>query len=163
MEVVLLGLVLVAGIALIPFGLPGTWLMLLAALVYNWLTPTAPFGWVTIVGVAALAIVGEVIELVLSARYTKKYGGSRRAGWGAVLGGLVGAIVGVPIPILGSIVGAFAGAFVGAYVLEATAGTTHGAAARAAKGAVIGRAIAAAAKVAIGCVMAAWLVIAAMA
>ena len=112
MEIVLLALALVAGIVLIPFGLPGTWLMLLAGLVYNWLAPTAPFGWITIVSVAALAIVGEVIELWLSARYTRQYGGSRRAGWGAVLGGIVGAIVGLPVPLFGSILGAFWGGLI---------------------------------------------------
>ena len=157
MGIVLLGLALVAGIVLIPFGLPGTWVMLLAALVYNLLAPTAPFGWMTIVGVIVLAVVGEGIEFWLTAHYTRKFGGSRRAGWGAVIGGLVGAIVGLPVPVIGSILGAFAGAFVGAFALEATAGDGHGAAARAATGAVIGRAVSAAAKVAVGCVIAAWL------
>ena len=163
MPVVLLGLALVAGIVIIPFGLPGTWLMLLAGLVYNWLAPVAPFGWITIVGVAALAVTGEVIEFAVSAKYTQKYGGSKRAMWGAVLGGLVGAIVGLPIPVLGSVLGAFVGAFVGAYALEATSGAGHGVAARAATGAVIGRAVAAAVKVAIGFAMAVWLLVAALA
>ena len=53
--------------------------------------------------------------------------------------------------------------FIGAFALEATSGTGHGVAARAATGAVVGRAVAAAAKVAIGCVIAAWLLVVAVA
>ena len=43
MSILLLGLALVAGIVIIPLGLPGIWLMLLAGLLYNWMAPVAPF------------------------------------------------------------------------------------------------------------------------
>jgi uncharacterized protein len=73
---------------------------------------------------------------------------------------MIGAFMGVPIPIIGSIIGAFAGAFIGAFVLEWTGGSGHGTATRVAWGALIGRVTAAALKVAIGLVMAVWMVIA---
>src|SRR3712207_5504062 len=112
MDVLLLVAALVIGLILIPFGLPGLWLMVGAALVYSYVAPERLGIW-TILGITALAVVAEVIEFVLAGRYARKYGGSRRAGWGAIVGGMVGAIVGVPVPVLGSLVGAFVGAFAG--------------------------------------------------
>ncbi|GDX87456.1 hypothetical protein LBMAG44_13690 [Gemmatimonadota bacterium] len=63
------------------------------------------------------------IWLMVAARYTKKYGGSSRAAWGALIGGVVGAMVGVPMPIIGSVIGALAGSFVGALLGEYSTGT----------------------------------------
>jgi uncharacterized protein YqgC (DUF456 family) len=162
MEVLVFGAVLLVSLLLIPLGLPGTWLMVGAAIGYDALVPGDPIGWVTIVATAVLAVIAEVFEFSLSARYTKKYGGSRRAGWGAIIGGIVGAIVGVPVPIIGSVIGAFAGSFAGALVAEYTRReSTAGTATRVATGALIGRVVAAAMKTGIGVVIAAWLVAAA--
>jgi len=86
----------------------------------------------------------------------------RRAGWGAIIGGMVGAFLGVPVPIIGSIVGAFVGAFLGAFVFEYTRGTGHGTATRVAWGAFVGRVTAAAIKVAIGFMIAVWMIAAVM-
>ncbi len=151
---------LLACVALIPLGLPGTWIMLAAALGYNAL-PGAGIATPWLIGAAALAVVAEVLEFTVAARYTTRYGGSRRAGWGAILGGFAGAIVGVPVPIVGSVIGAFAGAFVGAYVAELTRRSQHAAATRVATGALLGRAAAAAIKTAFGLAIATLLVLAA--
>lgn len=160
MELLVLGVVLFCALLLVPLGLPGTWVMIAAALGYGYLTGIE-IGLVTLIGVFALAVVGEIIEFTLAARYTRKYGGSRRAGWGAIVGGIIGAIVGVPVPIIGSVIGAFAGAFLGALVAERTRGADTGAATRVATGALLGRAAAVAAKSAIGVVIAVWIVLAA--
>jgi len=162
MELLLFGLVLFLSLLLIPLGLPGIWLMVGAAIGYDALVGGDPIGWVTIVATAVLATVAEVIEFSLSARYTRKYGGSRRAGWGAIIGGIIGAIVGVPVPIIGSVIGAFVGSFAGALVAEYTRReATAGTATRVATGALIGRVVAAAMKTGIGTVIAAWLIAAA--
>jgi uncharacterized protein YqgC (DUF456 family) len=71
-------------------------------------------------------------------------------------------VIGVPVPLLGSVIGGFAGAFIGAAVLEYTVARRSDSAARAAWGAVLGRAIAAAAKMALGVVMAVAAVFAAL-
>ncbi|HEX5830527.1 MAG TPA: DUF456 domain-containing protein [Gemmatimonadaceae bacterium] len=161
MPQILLLLACLAALLLVPLGLPGLWVMVGIGFVYNWLVGTEAIGWLTLAGAAALALLGEVIETLLGARFTRRYGGSRRAAWGAVIGGIAGAIVGVPVPVVGSMVGAFAGAFVGALVAEYTVGRAAGAATRVATGALLGRAAAVAVKVGIGCAIAAWLVLAA--
>ncbi len=156
MALLILALTALVGLVLVPLGLPGIWLIVGAAAVYNPLTGTEAVGTWTIVGVLVLATIAEVIEFTLAARFTRQYGGSKRAGWGAIIGGLIGAIVGVPVPVIGSVIGAFVGSFVGAFIAEFTRGTATGAATKVATGALLGRVMATAAKVAIGMVMAVW-------
>lgn len=150
MALFLLILVLAAGIALVPFGLPGLWVMVLGVIGYGWLTDFATVGAATIAIVLSLAALGEIIEAWVGFRAARRYGGSRRAGWGAVIGGLVGAVVGVPVPVIGSVVGAFVGAFAGAAAFEYTLARRAGTALGAGWGAVVGRAVGAAVKVALG-------------
>lgn len=155
MSLIIFAAVLFVSILVVPLGLPGLWMMIVAALVYDWLVPAASIGWVTLGIALGLTVLAEVLEFTLSAKYTQKYGGSRRAGWGAILGGIAGAIVGVPVPVIGSLIGAFAGAFVGALVLEYTRPEATGSTAtRVATGALIGRVAAAAAKTSLGFVVA---------
>jgi uncharacterized protein YqgC (DUF456 family) len=161
MELLVLAAVLLLSFIMIPFGLPGLWIMVGAALAYQLLVP-GTIGIVTVAGTAALALVAEILEFTLAGRYARKYGGSRRAGWGAIIGSIVGAIVGVPIPILGSLVGGFVGAFVGAFIAERSRGTELGGSSRAATGALIGRVVAAAMKTGVGIVIAVWVFAAAL-
>lgn len=162
MQVLLLIAAIVLGLIMIPFGFPGTLVMFAAALCYYLLVPGGGIGLATVIGVGVLMVVAEGLEWILTARFTKKYGGSRRAGWGAIIGGMIGAFLGVPVPIVGSIVGAFVGAFLGAFVFEYTRGTGHGKATRVAWGAFVGRVTAAAIKVAIGFMIAVWMIAAVM-
>ena len=143
----------IVGLLLIPLGLPGLWVILLGILGYGWLTQFESLSVTFLIAVIVLAVLGEVVEAWLGFRFARRYGGSKRAGWGALLGGLVGAIVGVPVPIIGSVIGACVGAFAGAALLEYTLDRRSGAAARAGWGAVLGRAAAAATKMALGLMM----------
>ena len=161
MEVIILAAILLISLFLIPLGLPGTWVMIAAGVGYSLLVPNS-IGILALVAVTALAVVGEVFEFTLAGQYARKYGGSRRASWGAMIGGTVGAIVGVPVPIVGPIIGAFAGAFIGALVFEYSRGSGAQASTKVATGALIGRVVASALKVAIGFVIAAWLMTSAM-
>lgn len=144
----------VVGLLLIPLGLPGLWLIVLGVVAYGWLTDfrTVTAGLVALA--VGLAFLGELVEAWLGFRLARRYGGSRRAGWGALLGGLVGAVVGVPVPIIGSVIGGFVGAFAGAVLLEYTLARQSGNAIKAGWGAVLGRAAAAAAKMGLGVVIA---------
>lgn len=151
MEVLALLLLLVsavAGLLLIPLGLPGLWVMLLGLIGYGALTDFRTVGLGTMGIALALAFTGEVVESIVGFKYARKYGGSRRAGWGAVLGGLIGAFAGIPIPIIGSIIGSFVGSFIGAAIFEFT--KSPDSAARAGWGALVGRVIATALKTALG-------------
>lgn len=139
-----------AGLLLVVVGLPGLWVMALGVVLYGSLSQFRSVGPGLIAAVVGLAFLGEILEWWLGFRIARTYGGSRRAGWGALLGGIVGATVGVPVPVLGSVVGAFAGAFAGAALLEYSAARNADVAVRAGYGALLGRAAAVAAKVALG-------------
>ncbi|HEU0016134.1 MAG TPA: DUF456 domain-containing protein [Longimicrobium sp.] len=145
----------VAGLLAIPFGLPGTWLQVLALGGYAWATGFTTVGWVPIAFSVLLALAGELVEFWLGARYAQKYGGGRRAAWGAILGGIAGAIMGVPVPVIGSVVGAFVGSFIGAATLELIGNRELRPALRVGWGAFIGRLLATAAKAGIGVAIAA--------
>ena len=154
LALVILGTTIVVGLLLIPFGLPGLWVMVGGVLAYGWMTGFRSVGVVMIGALLALAFLGEILDNWIGFRYAKRYGGSTRSGWGALLGGLVGAMIGVPVAVIGSVIGAFLGSFVGAALFELTYSRRLDVATRAGWGAVIGRAVAAAAKIAIGVVIA---------
>ena len=153
MLIALLVLICLAGLALTAIGLPGLWVMVAAVVGYGFLTDFASIGIITIVSVTLLAAIGEVLEAGLGFGLTRRYGGSKRAAWGSLLGGIAGAIIGVPIPLIGSVIGAFIGSFVGAVAFEYTTAATGGQAVRVGVGALLGRAAATAAKIACGVIM----------
>jgi uncharacterized protein len=146
----------VAGLLLIPLGLPGLWVIVLGIVGYGWLTDFRTVSTWFLVTAIALALAGELLEAWIGFRFAQRYGGSRRAGWGALIGGLIGAIVGVPVPVVGSVVGGFVGAFAGATLFEYSRARRSQGAVRAGWGAVLGRATAAALKMALGVVLAVW-------
>src|SRR5213592_2853373 len=139
----LLGICTILGLLLVPFGLPGLWVMVAGIVGYGWLTDFRSVGVATIGTVLGLAFLGEIVEWWLGFRLTRTFGGSRRSAWGALVGGIVGAVI-----------GAFLGSFAGAALFEYSLFRTTGTAVRAGWGAVVGRAAAAAAKIALGIVIA---------
>lgn len=152
--VALFALLVLVGLVLTPLGLPGLWVIVAGVLTYGWLTDFRTVTVAIIALVVGLAFLGELLEYWVGFRYTKVYGGSKRAGWGALLGGIVGAMVGVPVPLLGSVIGAFLGSFAGAVAFE-WLNSLHGpTAVRAGWGALVGRAVSAGLKTALGLVIA---------
>lgn len=141
---------LVLSLFLIPLGLPGLWIMigvLAVAAIYK------VVGLWTIVTVVAIASIAELLEFVFVKRLTGKYGGSRKAFWGALAGGIIGVIVGTPIPIIGSLIAGFIGSFAGAAAVSYAETRNTAMAGRVGWGAVLGRAFAAAIKTFAGCVI----------
>ena len=161
MELLILALVLVVSLVMIPLGLPGLWVIIASAFAYRILVP-GTIGVMTLAGIVIVGIIAEVFEFTLAGQYARKYGGSRRASWGAIIGGTIGAIIGVPVPIVGPIVGGLAGAFAGALFAEMSRGKEAGNAPRIAMGAMIGRAVAAVMKTGVGVVVAVWVFLAAI-
>jgi uncharacterized protein YqgC (DUF456 family) len=162
MYLLILAAVILLSLILIVLGLPGLWIMVASAVVYNLVVPGDPIGWFTLVAVGVLALVAELLEFSMTGSYARKYGGSRRAGWGAIIGSIVGAMVGFPVPIVGPVIGAFVGSFLGALIAEFTGGSSAGDATRVAKGALIGRVVSTVLKIGIGFTIGIWIFIAAM-
>ena len=162
MAFTLLTLVLIGSMVLIVLGLPGLWIMIASAITYNIVVPSRPMSWLTVIGIVVLGIVAEVLDFSLAGKYARKYGGSRKAAWGAIIGGFVGAIVGVPLPIVGPLIGALIGSFVGAFVGEVRSGGERSAGAKVATGALIGRVLGTVIKVGLGFTVAIWIFFAAM-
>ena len=161
MELLLLILICLVSIFIIPLGLPGLWVILAAGIGYSILVKGS-IGTFTLIAITIIAVIAEVLEFTLAGTYAKKYGGSRRSSWGAIIGGTVGAIIGVPIPVIGPIIGGFLGAFAGALVFEYSRGSGAEASTRVAWGALVGKAVASALKVGAGIAMTAWLILAAL-
>ncbi|NIR48502.1 DUF456 domain-containing protein [candidate division KSB1 bacterium] len=112
-------LVMFVGIVIIPFGIPGTFVIVGNALIYAWLTDFIEITWAFLGILLLISIVAEVIEFFLGAVAAGKYGASRMGMFGAILGGLLGAIWGTPVaPLIGTVIGAFIGAFAGAALFE---------------------------------------------
>jgi uncharacterized protein YqgC (DUF456 family) len=162
MPLLILAAVIILSLILIVLGFPGLWIMVATAVVYNMIVPGDPIGWVSLIAVAVLALIAELLEFTMTGRYARKYGGSRRAGWGAIIGGMIGAVIGFPVPIVGPVIGAFVGSFVGALIAELTGGASAGDATRVAKGALIGRVVSTMLKIGIGFTIGIWIFIAAM-
>ena len=112
-------LVMIAGIVIIPFGIPGTFIILGNALVYGWLTDFVEVSWSFLGVLLLIAVIAEVIEFFLGAATAGKYGASKTGMFGAIVGGFLGAIFGTTIvPLIGTLIGAFVGAFAGAALFE---------------------------------------------
>ncbi len=128
------------GIVLTLLTLPGTWFMLVAAMLVWWWRPDMYEPWT--IGVAGvLALLGEALEFVSSAAGSAKAGGSRRGAVGSIAGAIAGAILGTPfLPPIGTIAGGVLGAGAGAVLAERLwAKRTWAEAARSGQGAAVGR------------------------
>ena len=127
--VVALVTVCVAAVFSLVLGLPGTFVILAAAVVYAWATGFSAVTWATIGWLTGLAVLGEGIEFLASSAGAASARPSRRVFAGALLGSFVGGLVGVPFFFgLGALLGALAGAFVGAALAVAWEGGDTGAA-----------------------------------
>ncbi len=115
------------------FMLPGNWLMPVALITFI-LTKgtTAGPGWMTVLIVVGLALIGEVLEAAAGAASAARLGASRRSLLlsfvFSVAGSIAGAVM-LPVPIVGSAVGAIlgaaSGAFAGAWLGESWKGNTQ--------------------------------------
>lgn len=135
---------MVAGVFMIPFGLPGLWFIVAVTL---GLVLAGQVGWTVGLLVAGVGAVAELAEFLVVARFGRAYGGSSRAFWGAVVGGMLGLFVGVPVPLVGPVITVFIGTFVGAgaVTLLETRSLRHSA--RVGWGVVLARTVAVALKV----------------
>ena len=145
-------------------GLPGNWIVVVAAALY-----AASFSgesrltlsWTTVVALVLLAVLGEVVEFVAGAMGVTKAGGSRRGALlalvGSLVGGVIGLAVGVPIPVVGSLAAAILfggmGALVGAFIGESWKGNDFDTSLQIGRAAFVGRVVGTLGKLIVGAVM----------
>lgn len=131
---------LLCGIGLILSSLTfsGTWVVLLAALITKLSIGFPTLG--TLIAFALLCIATELLEALAGFWGVQKRGGSKRAGWAALLGGLLGAVIGSAVfPILGTLIGMLLGSFTLAFLIERRRLNHDAQAAHIARGAVWAR------------------------
>ena len=133
-------LVLLVGVVSIFFGIFGTLIIFLDALIYGFLTNFERIGLKVLLILFCLYLVGELLEYVFIVIGAKKFGASTKAIIGGLVGGVVGAIVGTTaLPIIGTAMGAFLGLFLGAFVVELATKKKLAASLRAGTGSFLGR------------------------
>ncbi len=96
-------------------GTPISWL----GLIILYLAPSLPFDWpfIIITGIVAIAI--YILDYIIPAVGTKRFGGSRAGAWGTMIGLIVGILAPIPFGIL---IGPFVGALIGEIVFNETKG-----------------------------------------
>jgi hypothetical protein len=105
------------GLALIPFGFPGTFIILLSIFIYALMTDfSGAVGVPFLIFLSVLTLIAETADNWLTAVGARRYGASMGSVWLSFLGGLLGAVmIGGPLAIifgpLGPVAGGFAGAF----------------------------------------------------
>jgi uncharacterized protein len=152
--ILVLGLVCLVALASLMFGLPGTFLIVVAALVYASVTGFAAVHWATIAWLLLLALLGEGIEFVAGAAGAAGDRPSRRVTLSVLAGGFAGGIVGAPFLFgVGSLLGALLGAFVSAVLAVASEGGDAGSALATGWAAMRGRLLGFVLKTAIAVVM----------
>jgi uncharacterized protein YqgC (DUF456 family) len=131
-----------AGIVLVPFGLPGPLVQAAAAVALCLATHGARMQWYWAAGFFAVGVIAEIVDLLAGQIGSKKFGGSKKAAWGALIGGFVGAFGGglIPVPVMGSVVASFIGTFIGAMIGEMRQQEALEPNLRVGMGAVLGRA-----------------------
>lgn len=114
-------LAMLAGILLVPLGLPGVWLIVGASLLYSYFydyNPGASDVWPNVL-LILMGLLAEFLEFLVGSVGGKMVTEvSTGAIVSSIIGGLIGAFVGVPVFLIGSFLGLLLGAFLGAFAYE---------------------------------------------
>jgi uncharacterized protein YqgC (DUF456 family) len=137
---VLLTVALLAGLVAVPFGFPGTFIILAAAFLYALGTGFSVITWTTLGVLLAAALLAEGAEALAGLAGARKYGSGRLGIVASIVGGIAGAVLGAPLFFgLGAVPGAMVGAFAGAVLAEFARGRSSREALRAGWGTFLGR------------------------
>ena len=132
--------VMFAGVAVIPFGIAGQFIIAFATLVFALIAGAEALSWWVVLCLFGVAVLAEVIEGSAACVGAGRAKGSLWSMASAVVGGIGGAVLGSFVaPVVGTLAGALVGTFGGAYLMEYHLSRTHGKAARVAGGALVGR------------------------
>ncbi|MFC1634714.1 DUF456 family protein [Planctomycetota bacterium] len=123
---ILLILLNTAWLALVLFGLPGNWLIIISTCLFAWWRwGDDPFSIYTLVAIVVLAVLGELAEFTAGLIGAKKSGASWLGSIAALFGAVTGAVLGtfmIGIPLFGTVLGACLGAGLGVWALEVSRG-----------------------------------------
>ncbi len=108
----------VCGLIGLFFNLFGTFMILLGATIYAFLTHFTIITIHTLIVLACLYLASEAAEYILVAAGAKRFGASNASIAGAFIGGIFGGIVGTAFFGVGIFFGTFAGIFFGAFLVE---------------------------------------------
>ncbi|OAB79930.1 DUF456 domain-containing protein [Cochleicola gelatinilyticus] len=115
---------LIIGFLLMLVGVLGSFLPVLPGVPVSWLgllvlhlCPSVSFNWPFIVVTGIVAIGLYVLDYIIPAMGTKRFGGSKAGAWGTTIGLIVGIFIPIPFGIL---IGAFGGALLGELVVNKT-------------------------------------------
>lgn len=149
-------------LALIPFALPGNWLIIITTVLFAWWhAEDGIFSIYTLIAITALALLGELVEFFGGAVGAKKAGARFRGSLGAIIGAITGAVLGtflIPIPLLGTLLGSCGGAAIVASVFEASTGRRMEDSVHLGLGAGLGHFLGTTTKIALGLLI--WLIVA---
>ena len=113
-------------LCLVPFALPGNWLIIITTAFFAWLHwEKGIFSIYTLIIITALAVLGELVEFFGGVIGAKKAGARFIGSLGAIVGAITGAILGtflIPIPLLGTLLGSCVGAAIVACFFEILSG-----------------------------------------
>ncbi len=132
--------------------LPGTTIILAAAIIHHLTLPQRAMTWSGIIGLLVLTVISYIVEFMSGTWGARWFGATR---WGAI-GGVIGGIVGMFFGIIGILVAPLAGVLIG----ELLGGKELVPAAKSTWGSLLGTTAGMVAKLAIGLVMVVWFAIA---
>ena len=138
-------LVILGFVGMVVPALPGPLLVLGGLMLAAWADDFSRVGWVTLLILSGLALLAMVLDVIAGALGAKRYGASRAA----ITGSLIGAVVGIFFGPLGLLLGPFAGAVAG----ELLSGRGASQAGLSGWGATLGMLLGTVAKIALGAMM----------
>jgi uncharacterized protein YqgC (DUF456 family) len=151
---ILFFVVSILGLVIIPVGLPGTFVILAASVIYAAATGFAVISLKLVAILAGIALFAELLEFIITLTVVRLFGASAWGLIGTLAGGIIGAIAGSgAIPVIGTLLGAVAGAFLGAMAFELIKGRELNEATRAGTGSFVGKLTAISVKLICGIIM----------
>jgi len=147
-------------LVLVFFGLPGNWLIVISTGLFAWWrAEDGVFSVYTLIAIATLAFMGELIEFFGGIGGARKAGARFRGSIGVIIGAVTGAVLGTfIIPFLGTLLGSCIGAGIGAWGFELSGGRAMHESLHLGFGAGLGQFLGTTAKIAIGGVI--WFIVA---
>ncbi len=162
----LVTLAALVGLIAAVLGLPGTWLMVVIAILLASITAGESFvhvSWLGVIALVVLAGIGELIEFIAGSAGVGQQGGTKRSAWYALVGSMVGAVAGlfislpIPVPVISQLISSVLfgamGAAAGAVIGERREGKDWDKTTRVGIGALIGRLLGTVGKAACAAIM----------